>query len=98
MSMITATAWVPRGYPIEFPARYELDDEELERVSNLAKLRLEDAKEDFEAAQKGGKGADAGEDGWEDEDDDDEDEDDDEEEGSSGVKLGQSKESVALIW
>lgn len=91
MSMITATAWVPRGFPIEFPSRYELDDEELERVSNLAKLRLEDAKEDFEAAQKGDKSKDAGDDGWEDEDEDG-DEDSDLEEDGSGVKLPNSKE------
>lgn len=53
MSMITATTWVPRGYAAEFPTKYAVDDQELARISKLAKLKLEDAKEDLQEAEKG---------------------------------------------
>ena len=51
MSMITATAWVPRGFAAPFPTRYQFDDDEYERISKLANLKLEDAKEELEEAQ-----------------------------------------------
>ena len=51
MSMITATTWVPRGYAAPFPSRYQFDEDEYERISKLANLQLEDAKEDLEEAQ-----------------------------------------------
>ena len=51
MSMITATVWVPRGHAAPFPTKYNVDDEELARISKLAKLKLEDAKEDLVRAQ-----------------------------------------------
>ncbi|CEP62590.1 rRNA-processing protein PWP1 LALA0_S05e09010g [Lachancea lanzarotensis] len=54
--MISSTTWVPRGFPSEFPEKYELDDEEMERINQLAQLNLEDAKEaaeeDDEATEK----------------------------------------------
>lgn len=50
MSMITATAWVPRGFPAQFPTRHQLDEEEYDRISKLAQLQLDDAKEDLEVA------------------------------------------------
>ena len=53
MSMITATAWVPRGYAAEFPTKYAVDDQELARISKLAKLKLEDAQEDLKDAREG---------------------------------------------
>ena len=53
MSMITATAWVPRGYAAEFPTKYAVDDQELARISKLAKLKLEDAKDDLRDARTG---------------------------------------------
>lgn len=49
--MITATTWVPRGYAAAFPTKYVFDDEEYERISKLAKLELDDAKEDLADAQ-----------------------------------------------
>lgn len=52
MSMITATTWVPRGFAAPFPSKYTFDDEEYERISKLAKLQLDDAKEDLEEAQE----------------------------------------------
>ena len=50
MSMITATTWVPRGYAAPFPTKYDLDDEELARITKLTKLKLEDAKEKVDKA------------------------------------------------
>ncbi|KXX79099.1 Periodic tryptophan protein 1 [Madurella mycetomatis] len=55
MSMITTTAWVPRGFAAPFPTKYNFDEEEFERIAALAKLQLEDAKEDLEEAQEKGK-------------------------------------------
>lgn len=51
MSMITATAWVPRGYAAPFPTKYVFDDDEYGRIAKLAKLQLEDAQEDLEEAK-----------------------------------------------
>ncbi|KAF2204199.1 WD40 repeat-like protein [Delitschia confertaspora ATCC 74209] len=51
MSMITATTWVPRGFAAPFPTKYVFDEDEFERISSLAKLQLDDAKDDLEEAQ-----------------------------------------------
>ncbi|KAH0539121.1 hypothetical protein FGG08_004359 [Glutinoglossum americanum] len=51
MSMITATAWVPRGFAAPFPTKYDFNDEEFERISSLAKLQLEEAKEHLDEAR-----------------------------------------------
>ena len=48
--MISATSWVPRGFASEFPEKYELDDEEMERINQLAQLNLNNAKADLEEA------------------------------------------------
>ncbi|KAL1633184.1 rRNA-processing protein [Neofusicoccum ribis] len=58
MSMITATSWVPRGFAAPFPQKYVFDDGEFERISQLARLQLDDAKEDLDEAKNGGKSAD----------------------------------------
>lgn len=52
MSMITATAWVPRGFAAPFPTKYDFDEEEFQRIADLAKLQLDDAHEDLENARK----------------------------------------------
>ncbi len=52
MSMITATAWVPRGAPAQFPTRYEFNEDEYDRISKLAKLQLDDAKEELDEARR----------------------------------------------
>jgi periodic tryptophan protein 1 len=49
--MITAAQWVPRGFAAPFPQKYELDEQEYERIAELAKLQLEDAQEDLEEAE-----------------------------------------------
>lgn len=52
MSMITATAWVQRGVAAQFPTKYEIDEEEINRISKLAKMQLEEAQDDLKAAQE----------------------------------------------
>ncbi|KAF8071864.1 WD40-repeat-containing domain protein [Lyophyllum atratum] len=83
-SLISAVAWVRRGVTAQHPQKYVLDDQELERVSALARIELEDARVELEraheAAKSMGRGAegeeadDAGEeddeDEWVDEDED----------------------------
>ncbi|KAE9401514.1 WD40 repeat-like protein [Gymnopus androsaceus JB14] len=75
-SLISAVSWVRRGVAVQNPAKYVLDDKELERVSALARIELEDAqvelKRAHEAAQTMGQGddadADEDEENWVDED------------------------------
>jgi len=79
-NLISAVAWVRRGVSAQHPQKYVLDDRELERVSALARIELEDARIELErahlAAQEMGKGAegeeadDNDEENWVDEDDD----------------------------
>jgi periodic tryptophan protein 1 len=57
MSMITATAWVPRGFAAPFPTKYNFDEEEFQRIAELAKLQLDDANDELdEARNEGAKG------------------------------------------
>ncbi|KAF9560505.1 WD40 repeat-like protein [Agrocybe pediades] len=60
-NLISALAWVRRGVAAQHPEKYILDDKELERVSALARIELEDARIELErahlAAQEMGKGA-----------------------------------------
>ncbi|OTB08697.1 hypothetical protein M426DRAFT_316709 [Hypoxylon sp. CI-4A] len=51
-SMITTSTWVPRGFAAPFPAKYDFDEAEFERIANLAKLQLDDANEDLQEAQE----------------------------------------------
>ncbi|KAA8643596.1 hypothetical protein EYZ11_011270 [Aspergillus tanneri] len=53
MSMITTSAWVRRGVAAQFPTKYEIDEEEMGRISKLAKMQLEEARDDLKAAQDG---------------------------------------------
>lgn len=53
-AMITACAWVPRGFAAQFPLRKELDENEFERIAGLAKLQLDEAKEVMAGAKGGG--------------------------------------------
>lgn len=83
MSMITATSWVRRGVAAPFPVKYDIDEDEINRISELAKLQLQDAKLDLKEA-RGSK------EGEEDGDKMDEDE-DKEESGESSSKGGRGK-------
>lgn len=53
MSMITASTWAPRGAAATFPRKYDVDDAELSRISKLAKLQLEEAKDDLQEVANG---------------------------------------------
>nr|VWP00145.1 Uncharacterized protein [Ganoderma boninense] len=60
-NLISSVAWVRRGVAAQHPQKYVLDDQELERVSALARIELEDARKELEkahnAAKSMGKGA-----------------------------------------
>ena len=43
---------VRRGVATQHPKKYQLDEKEVERVSALARIHMEDLKEEFEKAQK----------------------------------------------
>lgn len=45
--MNSASCWVPRGYASEFPEKYELDDEEMERINQMANLNLGETRADL---------------------------------------------------
>ncbi|KAJ0421929.1 rRNA processing protein Pwp1 [Aspergillus carlsbadensis] len=69
MSMITTSAWVRRGVAAQFPTKYEIDEEEMDRISKLARMQLEDARDDLTEAQERAKDDDVKEDDAMDEDD-----------------------------
>ncbi|KAG1801171.1 transductin family protein/WD-40 repeat family protein [Suillus variegatus] len=82
-NLISCVSWVKRGISAHQPSKYVLDEKELERVSTLARIELEDARIEMErahnAAKSMGKGAegaeaddadeDGDEDAWVDEED-----------------------------
>lgn len=51
-NLISSVAWVRRGVAQQHPTKYILDDKELERVSKLARIELEDARKELERAHK----------------------------------------------
>lgn len=53
--MLSSTTWVPRGFASEFPEKYELDDQEMERINKLAQLEIEDAQEGIKALEEDGE-------------------------------------------
>lgn len=50
--MITTTTWVRRGVAAQFPTKYEIDEEEMERISKLARMQLEEAQGGLKAARE----------------------------------------------
>ncbi|KAI0147867.1 WD40 repeat-like protein [Hypoxylon sp. NC0597] len=68
-SMITTATWVPRGFAAPFPTKYNFDEDEFERIANLAKLQLDDANEELEEAQEEEKNGTNGEEGANDSED-----------------------------
>jgi periodic tryptophan protein 1 len=46
--MISALYWVRKGVATETPEKYELDDEEYDRINRIATIQLEEAEEDLE--------------------------------------------------
>jgi len=54
-NLISCVSWVRRGVSVQHPAKYVLDDKELERVSTLARIELEDARVELERAHEAAK-------------------------------------------
>lgn len=50
-SLISAVSWIPRGVAAQHPSKYVVDEKELDRVGQLARVRLEDAQLELELAQ-----------------------------------------------
>jgi hypothetical protein len=72
-NLISCVSWVRRGVSVQHPSKYVLDDVELERVSALARIELEDARVELERAHRAAQsinqrddddGEDQDEDGW----------------------------------
>jgi periodic tryptophan protein 1 len=79
MPLISSIAWVRRGAAAENPEKYNLDEKELERVQQLARIELEDAQIELQKASEAAQEMEGrSEDGDEDEDGDGEEGDDDE--------------------
>jgi periodic tryptophan protein 1 len=72
-SLISSVAWVRRGVSAQHPHRYVLDDKELERVSALARIELQDARVELERAHEVAKTMGRGAEGEEADDQDDDD-------------------------
>lgn len=51
-TLVSALAWVKRGIAAEAPKKYEVDEKELARISQLAREELEDAQLDMEQIGK----------------------------------------------
>ncbi|PCH39396.1 transducin protein/WD-40 repeat protein [Wolfiporia cocos MD-104 SS10] len=51
-NLVSCVSWVKRGAAAQHPTKYALDDNELQRVSALARIELEDARKELERAQK----------------------------------------------
>lgn len=70
-TLISSLVWVKRGVAAENPQKYAVDEKELQRVSELARVELEDARVELERvnalAKEMGKGIEDEdqEEGWE---------------------------------
>ncbi|KAL6301335.1 WD40 repeat-like protein [Sparassis latifolia] len=73
-SLISCISWVRRGVTTQHPVKYVLDDNELNRVSALARIELDDARKELERAHKAAESMGKGAEGEEADDVDDEDE------------------------
>ena len=77
MSLISSLAWVKRGITEQNPKKVDVDEDELARISALAKVELEDARMDLKNAQKEAEEMDKRRNNDEKMDDDNDDEDND---------------------
>ncbi|KAG1808448.1 transducin family protein/WD-40 repeat family protein [Suillus subaureus] len=64
-NLISCVSWVKRGVSAHQPSKYVLDEKELERVSALARIELEDARIEIERAHNAAKGMGKGAEGAE---------------------------------
>ncbi|KAF9007566.1 WD40-repeat-containing domain protein [Cyathus striatus] len=86
-NLISAVAWVRRGVAVQHPTKYVLDDKELERVSALARIELEDAKVELQRAHEAAQSMEGREEGDDDDGDDNEDGEGDEDEDADGMDI-----------
>ena len=68
-SLISCVSWVRQGVAAQHPSKYVLNDSELERVSALAGIELEDARRELERAHNAAKSMGRGAEGDEADDD-----------------------------
>ncbi|KAL5504218.1 PWP1 [Sanghuangporus vaninii] len=96
-SLISSVSWVKRGIAAQHPTKYNLDERELERVSALARIEIEDARVELERAQEAAKemGRGAEEDDDEDVDVDEDKENEDEWVDEEDVEMDDSPDAVA---
>lgn len=52
LTMISSTAWVKRGFAAEYPTQYGFDDKEMDRITGLARLQLNEARQDLREAEE----------------------------------------------
>ncbi|KAK4058688.1 rRNA-processing protein [Microbotryomycetes sp. JL221] len=50
-SLISAVSWIPRGVAAQHPSKYVVDETELDRVGQLARVKLQDAQFELELAR-----------------------------------------------
>jgi periodic tryptophan protein 1 len=50
-SLISSISWIPRGAAAQNPQKYTVDEQELERIGQLAKGQLEGARIELELAK-----------------------------------------------
>lgn len=53
MSLISALTFVPQGHAAEFPTKYNLSEDEFERIQGLSALHLSSARSDLKIARNG---------------------------------------------
>lgn len=53
MSLISAISFVPQGFAAEFPTKYNLTEDEFERIQGLSALHLSSARAELNIAQNG---------------------------------------------
>lgn len=66
MSLISALTFVPQGHAAEFPTKYNLTEDEFERIQGLSALHLSSARSDLKIAQNGGQSEDVNDEDYED--------------------------------
>lgn len=74
-SLVSSLVWVRQGVAAQRPEKYDVDDNEMQRISKLAQMELQDAQQELEQAKADANsrpGGDEDEDEWEDQDDENE--------------------------
>ncbi|KAK4053108.1 rRNA-processing protein [Microbotryomycetes sp. JL201] len=88
-SLISAVSWIPRGVAAQHPSKYVVDESELDRVGQLARVKLQDAQFELELAKAT---ADDNEDDMRGDDDEEDDHSDDNEQAGALEDLNEDDE------